>query len=423
MSFPDHQRESEAAVLACAYLSDEVAAGICEVVQDKHLVFPAHKSILKVIGEIRSRGEAVDLTSIKRTAEAMNLMEQCGGVQYVIQLADSVASVHNWRGYVRELHNKWRLREVAERAKNLQKIAESGKYAEAMLQANTLGAGLQGGGDSLMSVADALACYSPGRKKGVRTMIPFIDGSLGQAQGATRGEFQVIGGTSGSGKTNLLTQAAHHACSNGRRVIFATQELSTDDVIRRILQHICGFPSLDEARKQNFEGEYLAAMKEMETWDLHFWDPDRDDQPDYTIEGFAGRVRQLHEVAPIDLILMDYYQLFETVKSKGRTYDDLKEVSTVTRALMKRTNAAGLLAAQVDPLEGGKGWKVRDCKQAEKDAASVWVLAKSNENGDMKLGCQKNRHGASGFAKPVSRNPRTMVIEDPKDVMARMKNQ
>ena len=164
-------------------------------------------------------------------------------------------------------------------------------------------------------------------------------------------------------------------------------------------------------------------MKEMETWDLHFWDPDRDDQPDYTIEGFAGRVRQLHEVAPIDLILMDYYQLFETVKSKGRTYDDLKEVSTVTRALMKRTNAAGLLAAQVDPLEGGKGWKVRDCKQAEKDAASVWVLAKSNENGDMKLGCQKNRHGASGFAKPVSRNPRTMVIEDPKDVMARMKNQ
>lgn len=393
MRTPPHNEEAEMAVLGAVMLSAKAAERLATKVEPKHFYLPVHQAIWEaVVGLVRS-AKPVDLVTMRDALLAKKKLDDIGGVGYLVRLVDDVPSAQSAEDYADIVLARYARRELIGRAETLVESAYRGQDLEPLLvTAAEMTQGLYFGISPVVDACDVLGELK--NKPGVASLstgIPFID-DICKGGGLYRGEMNVLGGDTGSGKTLLGTQIAAHDIRQGRRVLFVSLEMTAPQLVARLVQQMTGYRSEYDARKAGDFASWEDGTGEIYRAGMPIYDSSLSSNP--TVEEILGWLYDEHEKAPVDRVVLDYVQKLRLASpGKSEHYDVHRQISEKLRVFAKKTACCLVALSQIN-LEDRGGFTVRGSKEYQMDAAFLAGLVPSKRSEDDRdMIVQKNRHG------------------------------
>jgi len=353
-----HNLDAEQAFLGSLLLDNDAAHRVGHFLKARHFYDPVHGRIYAVVMEMIARGERADPITLKTRLEQDEGLQEIGGVEYIVALADApypTAAAPEYARLIRDLALKRELirvgLEIAEDAyePDLEGSADDLVDAAETKLSDVIGTEGRSKGwrpfqAALTEVAAtyAAAYESEGRVAGVKTGFTDLDRKLG---GLHKSDLVILAGRPSMGKTALATNIAFKLARNydyeitpegerktvdGGVVGFLSLEMSAEQLAARIVCEWIGTPSdrfkRGEVRADEFE-RLREGMLELQSIPLHI-----DDTGGISIASIAARARRLKRTHGLDVLIVDYLQLIagsERRKNDGR----VQEVSEITQGL------------------------------------------------------------------------------------------
>lgn len=261
---PPHDLQAEAACLSAAMLDGQALATCLAVLQADMFYSDAHRLVFDACGELFKNGVAVDVVSVASWLRSRELIQRAGGAKYLGELTDATPSVANvgfHANIVRETYQRRCL--IAE----CQAIAADGYSFKPDPRARdgerdtTLGhrEWLDDAERRIFAVTSMVTRSEPEQVAKVTTPLqqhiwavahgqePPVDAlrprvKLGireydaEFPGFADGDFVIIGGVPGMGKTSLFTSFAVNVCEEtGGGVLMFSIEMPKEDQGARVL--------------------------------------------------------------------------------------------------------------------------------------------------------------------------------------------
>lgn len=389
----------EMALIGAAILGGQKSEAIANSLTPNQFYDPSHQIIWEAIREIVDSYAAPDFLALSETLGEKKLAS-VGGVEYLIQCADGLPSVSNWRFYARKVKEGYFCREIEKRAAEVAKNAKKGQIAEARAGILKIMDGLGDSAQTSYGAEEAVLSLRSHKMRGVETGLMCLDESADEFKGIPRGEVTLVAAPTGFGKTLLMIQMALHMCRNGQHVIFGTWELPYTLIVKRMIRMMCGYSSLENAEKYGNHvdvEDYHKAEAELAKFKLSFYDPGTDMSKPKTLEPFIDFVRYSHEVEPVDCFFGDYVQRMRLEQEPRDVFERVEEASLRCVGLANAIQCAGVIAAQIKVGPDGEA-KLRGSLSVE-DHVSVYLqkvkVKKKNEEPIMALRIEKSRYGSA----------------------------
>ena len=427
---PPQNFEAEQALLGAILVNNESWRQAQEILLPEHFADPLHGRLYEALGRLIERGQVVNAFALKTYAEQDDGLKSVGGPAYLARLmvhsvhavnvpavARTVKDCHTRRGLIAALSDG--LAAAYDTAHEL----SGGEQVEAVerrlyeIADGMTGQGFRSGKAVLVDAVKAaeIAHTRPGGMTGLATGFRDLDELMG---GLHRSDLLVLAARPSMGKTALATNIAFAAARNGEGVGIFSLEMSSEQLVTRMLAERVGVPSERIRRGQLSTPEMdrvIASSAEMEA--LPFW---IDDTPALTIAGLRTRARRLKRQQKLDLIVLDYLQLIDG--GKRRTENRVQEVSEITRGLKtlaKELDVPVLALSQLSRAVESRPDKrpqladLRDSGSIEQDADVVmfiyreeYYLERGSDADRARLGevagkaelhLAKQRHGPTGL--------------------------
>lgn len=424
---------SERAVLG-AVLEDPNAAAIALEIFGSESVFhsPKNQKIFDAVADLVKKETPVDPVNLSKILRDKGVFEEVGGLEYIVQLQNSIATTANIESWCHNVRDKAVQRKVIkalsiglERSYDpeQQPAAIIGMVEEEMLKAQLFGAK-----DPVMKMEDIikneafpyiekiLAKERPDDV--VETEFSDLDGLLGG--GLKPGEMYVVAARPGVGKTsfalNVLTNIALSAKKHA--VAIFSMEMTSAEVAKRMLYSEARIsrkdildPSLNDDTRKRYQSKITGAASRFRNVGF-FVDP----TPALKVMDLRVRAKNLVRKHGVRLIAIDYLQLMHSDEESSADTRQI-EVSLISggiKSIAKDLNIPVLVLAQLNrQTEQQKEGKprlsnLRESGAIEQDADVVMFLHRDtqkqqqatyeeNENGlDAELIIAKNRNGELG---------------------------
>jgi replicative DNA helicase len=393
-------RESERVLLGCLLLNNDLIAEI-DLVPEKFGV-DRHKRIFRSMLNCHTRGLGVDPIILRDDLASAGDLDAIGGAAYIAMLFDGVPSFSNVDSYVRIIKEKAARREmihVANYASNLaydesESVTDQLNDAQkrffdidlesasgGLIEASTLA------WSSLQEIENIAAT---GRPPGILTGLRDFDLLTG---GLKEGDFVVVGGRPGMGKTVIAsTIALGVARSSANRdrlrfkdeslsnippvVAFFEGEMTSDQLVKRMLSSLSGIEhrrvvcgDMDQVGWKRL----AIAVEELAALNISI-----DDSAGMTINSIRKRLRKLvAQKHRLDLVVVDYLQLLRPSRSMNDTRKELEEISRDLKVLAKEFRVPVMALASLSRSCEGRPDKrpllsdLRESGQIEHDADIV----------------------------------------------------
>ncbi len=337
-----HSNEAEQAVLGGMIVYPDV----CRIVFDEGLekndfYLDMHQELFKVMQEIYDSNKPVDVTTLTSRLQDLNILTMVGGIDYVIQLADTSISSANTRYYVEIIKRHAHARRLIDSAnKVLEKgfqtsdsIDEIMDYAEKEILAVTRNRKATEFKSSRLVVSNVMRELnilrsSDNRITGVKTGYIELDK---KTNGFQRGDLIILAARPAMGKTAFaLNLALNASFYNPGAIAIFSLEMPAEQLMRRILSAKSfvessklrsGFINDEEFNKLNEAANELMGSKIF-----------IDDSSNVKVAEIYSKCRKLKSEYGLDLILIDYLQLISG-SGKGSGDNRQQEISEISRAL------------------------------------------------------------------------------------------
>ena len=109
---PPHSLEAEMATLGSMMLSERAAEEVQAILTEEDFYQPAHAEIFRAIRQLLLSAKAIDLVTIKDELIARGVLQEVGGVEYLIQIAESVPTAKNATYYAEIVQDKSTMRRL-----------------------------------------------------------------------------------------------------------------------------------------------------------------------------------------------------------------------------------------------------------------------------------------------------------------------
>lgn len=343
-----HNTEAEQSLLGAILLNNECLENVSEFLQPSHFATPINGKIYDAIMKVTSQGLVADPVTLRAYFEKNDELNSVDGGNYLIQLVNSVISISGVQDYAKIIYDLYLRRQLIMLGEDIslrattfaleEKAIDQVEIAEAKLY-EIATADKQGGfisfAGALSSTMDVLevAYKSDSSITGITTGFIDVDKWTG---GLSRSDLVIIAGRPSMGKTALATNIAFNAATayskrsdGGGKVAFFSLEMSKEQLVTRIFAQECNIPSERIRRgeiKEEDYGKLVEIKKQIADLPLFI-----DDTPALTISTVRSRSRKLKRQFGLDLIVIDYLQLLQSIDKRNE--NRVQEISEITRSL------------------------------------------------------------------------------------------
>lgn len=219
--------------------------------------------------------------------------------------------------------------------------------------------------------------------------------------GLTPGDYMLVGGTPGSGKTSWLLNVVLHAIRNGHRAAVLEGEMGPEEVLGRLAAINDGEPVRSHMEGKLYGTKTTPFFAELKRDDRFSLDKIGDRNP----RALIGSVVKAIVSRKARLIVVDYLQVFRERSARISEYEAVSNLSLELRGLALKHDVAIVAASSLNRgsvgTEAGPGLhSFRGSGQLEHDCSVGIILREpyEREEGDSRLVAAtvvKNRRGPS----------------------------
>ncbi len=420
---PPQDLDAEMALLGSMLMDRETVAEALEIIgrQDSAWFYrPDHRKLFEVLVDMYDQGDPIDAVLVMDELRRRDLLEEIGGQEYMIQLAESFADWANAEYYARIVRDKGLLRQLirctsqiadeafagASEAKFILDEAERKLFA--VTERRVSGAAIPIG-ETLREISRRIeARGEDGILTGLPSGFPALDT---ETSGFQKGDLIIVAARPSVGKTALgLTMAEHMAVLEHKSVVFFSMEMSREQVAQRLLCSYARFDSHKLRRRILSEQDVQSLV--MRCAELAEEDLFVDDTPGMTVLELRAKARRLAMQHHIDAVFVDYLQLMHTPGAESRQ----AEVAAISRGLKglgRELNIPIIVMAQLNRRSEDRTEKkprlsdLRESGAIEQDADVVLLIHREeyykpeDESlaGQAEVIIAKQRNGPTGIVK------------------------
>tara|TARA_R110000744_G_scaffold68848_3_gene139970 strand:- start:152 stop:1441 length:1290 start_codon:yes stop_codon:yes gene_type:complete len=371
----------------------------CELISPKHFADANKGKVFEAMGELTEPPDEVVLSE-KTGIEIIDLMDWCGRTEtstYVTTFAEGVIKC-------------WARRQAQFIALEvIDKVKENEEPNEILSNASKrITDALGSQSDEIKEVHDGIddtlqRCYDLDDGKiepGINTGLTDLDKVLG---GFKVGEFATIAARPSHGKTALALSIAANIASQGKRVMFCSLEMTTEQLKKRLIHAEARVPIINQPNHYHSEDreKLREAVERIKGWHLKV-----DQTCGVTVPYLLSKAMAEKARYGLDILFIDYIGIMN-----GPGKDIYERVSGISRGIQQIAKKVEIpvvaLSQQNRESEKDSSAKMshlRDSGSVEQDADQVIMLRRSKEMGEkpfqpietMEVTIAKNRNGCTG---------------------------
>ena len=331
--------EAEMSVLGVSFLNPYAMEKIMENLTEDMFFNDAHKKIFTALVSLYKSNTPIDITTVKNELDKQKNLNAVGGIEYLTEVIDSVATSANLDYYIDIVKDKATRRKLIDTATNIVTDA----YDEEENLTNLLDTSEQ----KLLNVIRTRKTseFKPitealreahenleriSKNKSIITGLTTGFKDLDKATaGLHEGELIILAARPGMGKTAFaLNIAVNAAMSTDKAVAIFNLEMSAEQLVNRMISSV-GQIEADKLKtgmlNDNDWKRYTEAMSELADTNIYI-----EDDASVTASEIKAKCRRLASGPKgLALVVIDYLQL---VTTGGRVESRQVEVSEISRA-------------------------------------------------------------------------------------------
>ena len=419
LRIPPQSIDSEKAILGSIMLRPGAIHEINDIISSESFYVTKHAHVYKIMLDLSSKGEPIDILSVSHKLEEKGLLDQIGGSSYLSELTNSVPASTNIKYYSDIVNKKHLLRKIIEAGNHISELGfrdEVEDVFEILDQAekkmmginnNTGNHAFQSLKDSLPEAWDRLEKLheNKGELRGVPTGFHDLDQYL---SGLQKSDLVILAARPSMGKTTLALDIARQAALNNKTptVIFSL-EMSTQQLVDRLLAAQSKVNAWNlRTGNLSSENEFTKIRDSLDS--LSKAPIFVDDLAGNSIIRMRSVCRRIRAEHGLGLIIVDYLQLMSTSKNYDNMVNQVTEISRSLKALAKEFDVPVLALSQLSRAIESRGGRprlsdLRDSGSIEQDADIVIFIHREDRGKDesektniAEILIEKHRNGPVG---------------------------
>jgi replicative DNA helicase len=351
--------EAECGVLGSIIIDPEAIVQVADFLHADDFYRDAHRTIYDIIIFLYEQREPADFITICDELERRNKLEEVGGASYITSLVNQVPTSGNVEYYGRIVERNSILRRLIHAAGQIAAVAYEENDADVALdKAEQLifNISQRHAHSDFSLLRDILSDYMDkldqlherrGTIVGVPTGFTDLDRLTG---GLQKSDLIILAARPAVGKTSLALSLAHNsAVKHQHSVAIFSLEMSKEQLVQRLLSMDAG---VDQQRLRTGwieDDEWDRIVYSMGTLsEANIW---IDDTASISSVEMRSKARRLQAERGIDLIIVDYLQLMQSVSGSGKRNEnrvqEISEISRNLKGLARELNIPVLALAQL----------------------------------------------------------------------------
>lgn len=347
---------------------------------------PRHARIYDAMIELYDKTASVDAIALQTLLRDRGILEEVGGIDYILSLAEAVASPVHAPHYARIIREKATVRELIEAAGEIlaeahqshdpaQQVLERAEqriFRIAQRRESASFASMKDLVDETMRIIEA----SDGKGfMGVRTGYLAIDEMM---NGLQNGEMIILAARPSMGKTALALNLMENIALLGVPSAMFSLEMSRQQLVQRMLSARGGIDG-QKMRRHMLGGDdhrrLMSACDDLSKAPIYI-----DDSPGLSLLGMRSKARRLKEQFGIGFIAIDYLQLMSSGTKVESRQIEVSEISRGIKAMARELELPVLCLSQLNrAAEQREGHRprmsdLRESGSIEQDADVVAML-------------------------------------------------
>ena len=425
-----HNFLAEKTVLSSLLINPNTIILVLQTLTKESFYFKNHQEIYNAICNMYDQNLPIDIVTLNTYLHDKGLLNKIGGIKVLIELVNQVPNLVYLEEYIRLIEDKFIRRKLIKLGYeiintsyvtnvSLEMIMQDVEFQLFSITNKIKNRTISNTTELLSEIFIKLKenSFKP-KLLGLPSGFYDLDGLI---QGFQKSDLIIIAGRPSTGKTALsLNFALNIIKYSNLPILFFSLEMSKEQLMYRLIASETKI-NLTKLRNGNlYKNEWKNLSQNIKNLSgLTFF---IDDTPNLSIQGIRSTIKKiLFEQNKIGLIIIDYLQLMQNMKSKSE--NRVQELAQITRALKiiaREFNVPLIALSQLNRNVESRVNKrpilsdLRESGSIEQDADLVLMIYKQNEyskNQQVELIIAKHRNGPTGTIK-LNFNPKYVRFSD-----------
>ncbi len=381
----------EEAVLGAMLVDRDGLPSVIEILKPASFYKDAHKEIYQVMLDLFEKSQPIDLLTVHEALKKTKKLDIVGGVNYLLDLTNKVASAANIEYHARIIAQKFIQRELIrvsthtikdsyEDEKDVFELLDEAEQNLYEITDTNLNTGYEK--LSALAIKARKEIEAISQKEEAITGVPTGFDDLDKlTSGWQKSDLIIIAARPGMGKTAFTLSLARNAALAGKGVAIFSLEMANLQLVQRLISMEANINSRALRNGQLSQDEWLrlnASIDRMADTPIFI-----DDTPGINVFELRAKCRRLKQNHDIEMIVIDYLQLMTGAPNskKGNREQEISSISRALKGLAKELNvpviALSQLSRSVETRGGSKRPVLSDLRESgaiEQDADIVTFI-------------------------------------------------
>ncbi|HEU5220176.1 MAG TPA: replicative DNA helicase [Gemmatimonadales bacterium] len=405
--------DAEQAVLGAMLIDQDAALRAAELLDHSMFYKEAHRRLFRALVALTEQRVVIDHITLRDELVRRNELDTVGGVEYLAELVDSVATPANLEHHARILREKSILRRLIEASTGIIQQAYEGRLGANELLDQAEGRifriSQERRTDGFVRIKEMLwptmeRIETLHRSGTAVTGVPSGFADLdGLTSGFQKSELIIVAARPSMGKTAFCLNIATNAAHKGHGVAVFSLEMSKDSLVQRMLcaEAMIDSQAVRQGRIRDSDYPKLARasgiLQQCPIW--------IDDSPALTLLEMRGKARRLRAEVEVGLVIVDYLQLMRSPEYSDNRVQEISDISRSLKALARELEIPVIALSQLSRASEQRGGDrtpmlsdLRDSGAIEQDADVVIFIHRPEMYKDLREKAEGAGQNIEGLA-------------------------